>query len=173
MMVWCSLLAASTLSSQATSFSSLLQIVALLQKFLDTGVSKSRKVDIEYGQELFWKGPKGAVKGATELTERIRNTDGWWNEVTDQLRDGCLSEENWRFLHGPSVQGCRLSEKEKASRRCVIEGADDPRLQEARFRTGTVIVANNDSRCQINNDRARQYAEQADVATLRVLQNQD
>eukprot|EP00971_Amphidinium_carterae_P198133 3932347-Amphidinium_carterae.1 len=125
-------------------------------------MSKSKKVDIEYGQELFWK---GAVKGVTELTERIRFTDKWWNEVTDKLRAGCLSEENSRYLHGMSVKGCMLSAAEKASRRRVIKGADDLRLQEARFRAGTVIVANNDSRCQINKDTAKQYAEQADAPT--------
>eukprot|EP00971_Amphidinium_carterae_P002575 51391-Amphidinium_carterae.1 len=61
------------------------------------------------------------------------------------------------------VKGCTLDALERESRRRVIKGAEDPRLQEPRFRKGTVIVANNDSRCQINKDRAQQYAEQADA----------
>eukprot|EP00971_Amphidinium_carterae_P320324 6367503-Amphidinium_carterae.1 len=75
----------------------------------------------------------GAVRGVTELTERMRCTDVWWNEVTDQLRAGHLSKENWRYLHGLTVPGCTLTVEERESRHRVVNGANDERLQEERF----------------------------------------
>lgn len=83
--------------------------------------------------------------------------------MTDQLRDGCLSDENHKYLHGIPVDGCQLSKQERASRRRVIIGPHDPRLQEARFRDAPVIVANNDAKYQINKDRAKHYAKSAGV----------
>eukprot|EP00971_Amphidinium_carterae_P010190 201059-Amphidinium_carterae.1 len=72
---------------------------------------------------------EGGVEGVAELKDNIRCTYDWWNEVTDQLQDGCLSEQDWQYLRSYAVQGCRLP-AERASRRRVINGADDPRLQE-------------------------------------------
>ena len=43
-----------------------------------------------------------------ELTERERCIDDWWNEVSDQIRSGSLSD-NWKYLHGKLVQGCSLA----------------------------------------------------------------
>ncbi|CAJ1456522.1 unnamed protein product, partial [Effrenium voratum] len=43
----------------------------------------------DYGRELFWG---GAVQGVTELEERERCKDGWWNAVVDELRAGHLSQ---------------------------------------------------------------------------------
>ncbi|CAJ1389076.1 unnamed protein product, partial [Effrenium voratum] len=97
----------------------------------------------DYGRELFWG---GAVQGVTELEERERCKDGWWNAVVDELRAGHLSERNWKYLHGLPVEGCALSDEERASRRRVVAGHSDPRLQEAKFKQAPVIVANNDAK---------------------------
>ena len=112
------------------------------------------------GKQLFWG---GAVQGVTELQERERCKDEWWNEVVDELRAGQLSENNWRYLHGLRVEGCTLSEEERLSRRRVITSPEDPRLQEPKFRDAMVVVANNDARYQINKDRAKRYSQAADA----------
>ena len=132
---------------------------------------------VDYGKELFWSGP---VQGVVELTQRERCKDPWWNQVVDELRSGQLSENNWNYLHGRPVVGCILSEEERASRRRVITGAEDPRLLQEKFKEAVAIVSNNDARYQINKDRARQYSQQAgaplkwaaaiDTATTPVLQ---
>lgn len=106
------------------------------------------------GKQLMWKD----VQGVVELTERKRCKDEWRNEVTDELRAGNLSDKNWRYLHGYPVDGCQLSAEEKASRCRVITGPEDPRLQEDKFQEAPVIVANNDSKYQINKVRAKKYA---------------
>ena len=110
------------------------------------------------GKQLFWG---GAVQGVTELQERERCKDEWWNEVVDELRAGQLSDDNWRYLHGYPVEGCTLSEEERQSRRRVVTSPADPRLQEPKFRDAMVVVANNDARYQINKDRARRYSQAA------------
>ena len=135
---------------------------------------------IERGRELFWQ---GGVQGVTELTEILRCDDPWWNEVVEQLRQGCLSEENHRYLHGLRVEGCTLSPEERASRKRVIDHPNDPRLQEPKFREAMVILANNDARYQINKDKARAYSQRSgaplrwsvarDVASAEALQAQD
>ena len=109
---------------------------------------------VDAGKKLMWED----IQGVVELRERERCKDAWWNEVTDELRAGCLSEKNWRYLHGKPVRGCQLSPEDRASRCRVIAGAHDPRLQEPRFQEAACIVANNDSKYQINKDRAKKYA---------------
>ena len=99
----------------------------------------------DYGRNLVWG---GALQGATELEERERCKDNWWNEVVDELRCGELSEENWRYLHGKPVEGCRLTAAERESRRRVIAGPGDPRLGDEKFRWAAAIVANNDAKYQ-------------------------
>ena len=135
---------------------------------------------VERGRELFWQ---GAVQGVTELTEMQRCTDEWYNEVVEELRRVALSEANWAYLHGFRVEGCKLSAKERASRKRVIDSPMDPRLQEAKFREAPVIVANNDARYQINKDKARAYSQAtgaplkwsvaSDKASTEALQAQD
>ena len=98
-----------------------------------TGVDKSLDPLVESGRDLFWR---GAVQGVPELTETRRCSDEWWNEVVEQLRQGHLSEENHKYLHGIPVEGCTLSEAERQSRRRVIVFHTDPRLQEAKFPEG-------------------------------------
>ena len=88
--------------------------------------------------------------------------DDWWNEVVDELRRGELLEENWRYLHGKPVEGCRLTAAERESRRRVIAGPGDPRLGEEKFRWAAAIVANNDAKYQINKDRAEDYSRAAE-----------
>ena len=102
--------------------------------------------------------------------------------MVDELREGYLSDKNHKYLHGRPVEGCTLSPEERASRQRVIDGPDDPRLQNMKFVTGTVIVANNDAKYQINKDRAAGYARAAetplrwsvakDKALSKVLQTQ-
>ncbi|CAJ1386816.1 unnamed protein product, partial [Effrenium voratum] len=133
----------------------------------------------DYGRERFWG---GAVQGVTELEERERCKDGWWNAVVDELRAGPLSERNWKYLHGLPVEGCALSDEERASRRRVVAGHSDPRLQEAKFKQAPVIVANTDAKFQINKDRALRYSKEsgaplrwaaaADRPGLAILQTQ-
>ncbi|CAJ1379302.1 unnamed protein product [Effrenium voratum] len=94
--------------------------------------------------------------------ERERCKDAWWNEVVDELRRGELSEENWRYLHGKPVEGCRLTAAERESRRRVIAGPGNPRLGEEKFRWAAAIVANNDAKYQINKDRAEDYSRAAE-----------
>ena len=113
----------------------------------------------DYGRNLVWG---GALQGVTELEERERCKDDWWNEVVDELRRGELSEENWRYLHGKPVEGCRLTAAERESRRRVIAGPGDPRLGEEKFRWAAAIVANNDAKYQINKDRAEDYSRAAE-----------
>ncbi|CAJ1335340.1 unnamed protein product [Effrenium voratum] len=134
----------------------------------------------DYGRDLVWG---GALQGVTELEERERCKDDWWNEVVDELRRGELSEENWRYLHGKPVEGCRLTAAERDSRRRVIAGPGDPRLGEEKFRWAAAIVANNDAKYQINKDRAEDYSRAAesplrwsvalDAPSAEVLQTQE
>ena len=107
------------------------------------------------GQRLMWE----EFEGVVELTERQRCKDPYWNEVTDELRAGQLSEKNWCYLNGKPVKGCTLSEEERQSRRRVITGPNDPRLQEDRFKEAPAIVGTNDAKYQINKDRAQRYAK--------------
>ena len=112
----------------------------------------------DHGKQVLWG---GAVQGVTELEERERCKDAWWNQVVDEMRAGCLSETTWRYLHGKPVDGCTLSQEEKASRQRVITSVEDPRLKQDKFKEATAIVANNDARYQINKDRARFYSQAA------------
>ena len=140
--------------------------------------SKAPDAMVDAGQRLIWED----IEGAVELTERERCKDEWWNEVTDELRAGRLSDKNYKYLHGIPVEGCRLSPEERASRRRVITGPEDPRLRLPRFQNAPLIVANNDSKYQVNKDRARKYAKDTgarlrwarakDVASSEALQAQ-
>ena len=112
----------------------------------------------DYGKQLLWG---GATQGVTELEDRERCKDEWWNQVVDEMRDGCLSETTHNYLHGYPVPGCTLWEEEKASRQRVITSLEDPRLQQDKFKEAIAIVANNDARYQINKDRARRYSQAA------------
>ena len=133
---------------------------------------------VDAGQSLMWE----QVEGVVELTERERCKDEWWNEVTDEFRAGQLSEKNLNYLLGRPVEGCQLSPEERQSRCRLIKGPDDPRLREAKFQEAPLIVANNDSKYQINKDRAKKYARDAgtelrwsiarDVASSEALQAQ-
>jgi len=113
---------------------------------------------VEHGRELFWL---QGVQGVTELEERQRCKDPWWNEFNDELRDGRLSDRNWRYVHGMGVEGCTLSAEERASRCRVVTSCADPRLQLPKFKDAVVIVANNDARYQINKDRAEAYGRES------------
>ena len=140
--------------------------------------SKAPDAMVDAGQSLMWE----QVEGVVELTERERCKDEWWNEVTDEFRAGQLSEKNLNYLLGRPVEGCQLSPEERQSRCRLIRGPDDPRLREAKFQEAPLIVANNDSKYQINKDRAKKYARDAgtelrwsiarDVASSEALQAQ-
>ena len=121
--------------------------------------SKPPDALVDAGQRLMWEECQGMV----ELTERERCKDPWWNEVNDEYRACRLSDDNYNYLHGIPVEGCQLSAAERASRRRVITGPDDPRLREPRFQEAPLIVANNDAKYQINKDRARKYAKDANA----------
>ncbi|CAE7897803.1 pfh1, partial [Symbiodinium necroappetens] len=91
-----------------------------------TGVDKSPDPLVEAGRDLFWR---GAVQGVTELTETRRCSDEWWNEVVEQLRQGRLSDENHKYLHGIPVEGCTLSEAERQSWSVAKDVAEAKALQ--------------------------------------------
>ncbi|CAJ1393587.1 unnamed protein product [Effrenium voratum] len=135
---------------------------------LSTAADAEPDLLADYGRNLVWG---GALQGVTELEERKRKDD-WWNEV-----------ENWRYLHGKPVEGCRLTAAERKSRRRVIAGPGDPRLGDEKFRWAAAIVANNDAKYQINKDRAEDYSRAAesplrwsvalDAPSAEVLQTQE
>ena len=66
-------------------------------------ISNSRKFrpapTVAHGQSLLWGGPNIGVQGVTELEEYER-CDVWLEEVHDEFRHGCLSDDTNRFLHG-------------------------------------------------------------------------
>lgn len=117
--------------------------------------SKPPDAMVDAGQRLMWE----EFQGMVELTERERCKDPWWNEVTDEFRACRLSDKNYDDLHGIPVEGCQLSPEERASRRRVLTGPEDPRLHLPKFQEAPLIVANNDSKYQINKDRAVKYAK--------------
>merc|ERR1711994_1036769 len=47
-----------------------------------------------------WGGEECGIQGVIELSQVERCKDGWFGEVQQQVRHGCLSEDNWNFLHG-------------------------------------------------------------------------
>ncbi|CAE7244158.1 pfh1 [Symbiodinium natans] len=138
---------------------SLVDVPACL-KPADSQVQVAADPLIQTSREFVWC---GALQGVTELVQKERCKDEWWNEVVAEMRSGHLSESNWKYLHGQPVEGCTLSAAERKSRKRVIDSPQDPRLSEDRFLKGTVIVANNDAKCQINKDRATSFAQAANV----------
>ncbi|CAJ1331064.1 unnamed protein product, partial [Effrenium voratum] len=108
-----------------------------------------------------------ATPSVTELEERERCKDDWWNEVVDELRRGKLSEENWRYLHGKPVEGCRLTAAERESRRRVIAGPGDPRLGEEKFRWAAAI----DYSCAA--ESPLRWSVALDAPSAEVLQTQE
>ena len=67
-------------------------------------IKRARKYDAKpdstHGEQLFWGSRDHAVQGVTELTVCMRTEDPWLYEVQEEMRNGCLSETNWNFLHG-------------------------------------------------------------------------
>ena len=68
-----------------------------------------------HGQALLWGGKEMGVQGVTELVEVERVKDLWVQEIQAEFRNGHLSDDNWRFLHGmptevpgSTVQGVAL-----------------------------------------------------------------
>ena len=57
------------------------------------------------------------MQGITELVDRERCKDEWWTEVSDEVRHGCISGKNHKYLHGLPVEGSTLSEEEPLSRK--------------------------------------------------------
>ena len=55
---------------------------------------------IAHGQALFWSGPENGIQGVSELVEVERCKDEWLREVQQEFRNGCLSKDNHKFLHG-------------------------------------------------------------------------
>ena len=55
---------------------------------------------VVHGQALMWGGKECGLQGVIELTQVERCKDAWLGEVQQQVRHGCLSEDNWNFLHG-------------------------------------------------------------------------
>ncbi len=90
--------------------------------------------EIAHGQAIFWGSGAGCVQGVTELTECIRTEDPWLLEIQGEMRSGCLSDDNWRFLHGystnvagSSLQGSCLCGNPKCQR---LEGQQQVMMNE-------------------------------------------
>ena len=154
-------------------------------------IKRARKYDAKpdstHGEQLFWGSRDHAVQGVTELTVSMRTEDPWLYEVQEEMRNGCLSETNWNFLHGrpTTVSGswckkrhlcgnafcknlepsmniqaleCDMCKKERAERCRVITGLEDTRLQDPNFVNAPAIFPNNDIKFAVNKIRAQIYA---------------
>lgn len=73
---------------------------AVPAEFLQNSRKDVAAPDIAHGQALFWSRGEGCVQGVSELPGNERCKDKWMQEVQEEIRKGCLSEDNWRFLHG-------------------------------------------------------------------------
>ena len=120
------------------------------------------KPDAAHGEQIFWGSGEHAVQGVTELVECVRTEDAWLYDVQQEMRQGSLSEDNWKFLHGlpTSVPGswangnvtcgnvacrnlvgaadvclreCATCQHERTTKCRVIESLDDERLQWEKF----------------------------------------
>ena len=60
-------------------------IADIPHKYRSWKTCKVPDITVESGKNLFWE---GAVQGVTELHEKERCKDAWWNEVVDELRAG-------------------------------------------------------------------------------------
>jgi hypothetical protein len=54
------------------------------------------KANVTHGLSLMWHDTKHVI----ELTEQVRCTDPWWNDVLSELRVGALTPDSHAFLHG-------------------------------------------------------------------------
>lgn len=65
-------------------------------------IARARKYQpaptIAHGQALLWGGEDGGLQGVTELSQCERCDDEWLKEVQEEMRHGCLSENNHAFL---------------------------------------------------------------------------
>ena len=76
-------------------------IGAIPVDFIQRGRMFQPAANIAHGQALVWGGPEGGIQGATELVEAERcKDDAWLLELQDEIREGCLSKDNFNFLHG-------------------------------------------------------------------------
>ena len=114
-----------------------------------------------------------------ELTTVERTDDAWLKEVQEEFRNGCLSDENWNFLHGEPTwasgssvhgqsqcqQGCTSWYQECAEcassrqkRRRVAHGFDDELFASTAGLSGTCIFATNNLKFETNKLRAQMFA---------------
>eukprot|EP00435_Cladocopium_sp_Y103_P018792 s5092_g4.t1 len=126
------------------------------------------------------------LKLGADYAIREEGGDDWWplgeGAKVKPLRHDWIVKLR-RRPHGKPVEGCQLSPHKRPSRQRVITGPEDPRLRLPQFQEAPLIVANNDSKYQVNKDRARKYARDAgatlrwatakDVASSEALQAQD
>ena len=54
------------------------------------------KANVTHGLGLMWHDTTHVI----ELTEQVRCTDPWWNDVLSELRVGALTPDSHAFLHG-------------------------------------------------------------------------
>ena len=69
-------------------------------EYLRNGRKFEKAPTIAHGQSLFWGGSDMGIQGVTELVECERTDDVWLRSLQEEFRQGKLSEENYRFLHG-------------------------------------------------------------------------
>jgi len=69
-------------------------------EFLQHGRKFDRQPTIAHGQSLFWGGGERGIQGVTELQKCERTADLWLLSVQKEIRNGSLTEESHRFLHG-------------------------------------------------------------------------
>ena len=73
------------------------------REYLRRGRLFDPKPDAAHGQGIFWGTGEGSVQGLTELTECVRTEDPWLLQVQLEMRNGNLSEDSWKFLHGQAT----------------------------------------------------------------------
>ena len=159
-------------------------------EFLRKARQYDPKPDVAHGQPIFWGVDGQCVKGMTELTECVRTEDPWLLQVQQEMRDGNLSEDSWKFLHGveTSVPGswvngrcecgnercartwatskteCAVCQEERRTKNRVLRGDGDARHQDDHFINAPAIFPNSDIKYEVNKSRAHVYAAKKDVA---------
>ena len=144
-------------------------------------IQKARKYQpaptIAHGQALMWGGPEQGVQGVTELVQCERCKDQWLREVQQELREGSLSKNNHKFLHGlpTSVPGSWLNGDvscgNNACRLLYTAYQDEPLHSFARSRSAKKMKWSTDPAHVLANECEQCKKDRA--SRCRVAQSQD
>ena len=139
-----------------------------------------------HGQSLLWGGGQSGIQGTWELDVVERTDDAWLQELQDEFRNGCLSSDNWNFLHGRPTQAagsaiggvnqcgldcsgeqrekseCQECKNERRRRRRVAWSVDDELFGTDAGVSGTCIFATNNIKYETNKLRAKVFASRTE-----------